>query len=170
MVLGHRLLCVLAVVGFVAIGCTAGAPGWHGPDVHLVDGTWIATESRCSQGDPDRDLECRTIVERTLATLPPDLRGRVRATAVANLPTAFVTASGEPRTARLSMGLNRVTAVVLDLDGGERRVIGMTCYLPYSGGAIFGLIVRDADCWPWPLDDWLDGHAPPSSPPGTKVG
>jgi hypothetical protein len=153
---------------FVIAACAAGPaarPGWQGPEVHLVDGTWIGTEGACVADD----TECRTVIDLTMKALQPDVRARVARAALATLPTEFVTATGEMRRARISAGIETRKAVVIDLAGGARRVIGLWCHLPYAGNG-GGLIVRDASCDIAPLDDWLDGKAPPSDPPGIKVG
>jgi hypothetical protein len=160
------LLPVVAMIAACGVGTGApGNPGWQGPEVHLVDGTWIGTEVSCGADD----LECRTVIDLTMSALQPDVHARVTRAALATLPTEFVTATGETRSAHISAGILIRKAVVLDLAGGTRRVIGQWCHLPYSGNG-GGLIVRDADCDIAPLDYWLDGNAPPSDPPGSTVG
>lgn len=141
--------------------------GWHGVDVHLVDATWIGTETACGEGD--EDLECRTVVEQAMAALAPDVRNKVTTAVLAALPTTFVTATGETRTTPLAGGIMTREAVVIDLVDGTRRVIGLWCHLPYAGNG-GGLMVRDVTCGIDPLDYWRDGNAPPSIPPGTQFG
>jgi hypothetical protein len=161
-------MCLLAALGIVVLGCSPSAAGWRDPGVHLVDGTWITTEHDCASGDPGEDLECRTVRDETLALLPPDVRARVTRAAVADLPTHFITGTGERREARLRVGLSGYKAVVVDLSDGERRVVGAACYLPYDGD---GRLRRpDVRCEPIPLSWWLEGGAPPSIPPGTVFG
>lgn len=142
-------------------------PGWLGPDVHLVDGRWIGTEAAC--GASPEALECRTVVERALTTLAPDVRDKVTRAAFAALPTTFVTAAGETRLGRLAAGILSRRAVVVDLAGGARTVIGLWCYLPHSGDGS-ELVVSSVSCDTDPLDDWRDGHAPAPIPPGGTVG
>jgi hypothetical protein len=157
------LLPMIFVIAACAVGAAA-RPGWQGPEVHLVDGAWIGTEVACVADD----LECKTVVDRTMKALQPDVRARVTRAALATLPTEFVTATGETRRAHVSAGIDTRKAVVIDLVDGSRRVIGLWCYLPYANGG--GLIVRDATCDIAPLDYWLDGNVPPSYPPGVEVG
>ena len=138
--------------------------GWRGADLHLVDGTWIGTETACSGGS----IECRTILERTSAALSSDVRSKVKSMVLASLPTTYVTASGETLTASVSAGILTREAVVLDLVDGTRSVVGLWCYLPSSGDGI--LIVRDVTCELAPLEYWRDGNAPPTIPPGMTYG
>jgi hypothetical protein len=154
-----RRLLVAMLFGVVA-SCGPTAPGWQGTDVHLVDGTWIGTESVCGNGEGDPDLECRTVVELALQEIPPDLRARATRVTVAALPTEYVSPTGEVRTARLSAGILRRKAVVLDLMDGTRRVIGLWCHLPYSGSS-GRFMASEATCAVAPLDIWTDGNEPP---------
>lgn len=154
------------VLMLAACGGPPPVPGWLGPDVHLVDGRWIGTETAC--GASAEALECRTVVEHGLATLAPDVRSKVTRAAVAALPTTFVTATGETRLARLGAGIITTKAVVVDQVDGTRRVIGLWCYLPYSGTG--RLKVEMVSCDIAPLDDWRDGSAPAPIPPGGTVG
>lgn len=157
------LLPILLLIAACRIG--PASPGWQGPEVHLVDGAWIGTEVTCAADD----LECRTVIDLALKALQPDVRARVTRAVLATLPTEFVTATGETRSAHIIAGIAARKAVVIDLADGSRRVIGLWCHLPYSGNG-GGLIVRDASCDIGPLDYWLDGNAPPSYPPGVNVG
>jgi hypothetical protein len=139
--------------------------GWLGPDVHLVDGRWIGTETPCAAG-PD-GLECRIVVEHALASID---RVKVTRAAVAALPTKFVLPTGETRTPHLAGGLNTGKAVVFDLADGSRRVVGLLCYLPYRGDGDSGLEVSMVTCTWNALEDWRDGTVPRSFPPDWKVG
>ena len=70
-----------------------------------------------------------------------------------------MTDGGETRTGRLIVGIETRSAVVIDLMEGTRRVIGLWCYLPHtSAGDLYDAL---ATCRIAPIDDWLDGHAPP---------
>lgn len=100
--------------------------------------------------------------------LPPEVRSSVVTAVVADLPTAYVTAGGEPRTAYLTAGIMSRKAIVIDLIDGSRRVIGLWCYLASTGDR--RVLAAGSHCEIAPLDVWRDGHAPPSLPPGTKVG
>jgi hypothetical protein len=141
--------------------------GWLGSDVHLVDGRWIGTESPCATGTDG--LECRTIVDRAL-TLLPDLRTRTTRAVLATLPTIYVTATGERRSARLGVGIMERRVVVADLTDGRRLVIGLLCHVTSQGNESGGA-TRDVDlCWIDALDDWRDGNAPASLPPGAHFG
>jgi hypothetical protein len=121
------LLPIVAMIAACGVGSGApGAPGWQGSEVHLVDGTWIGTEVACGADD----LECRTVIDLTMKALQPDVRARVTRAALATLPTEYLTATGEIRTAHISAGIATRKAVVLDLAGGTRRVIGLWCHLP----------------------------------------
>jgi hypothetical protein len=135
----------VAALILLLAACTTGpsAAGWRGSNVHLVDGTWIGTETAC--GDGDDAIECRTVVEQAVTALAPDIRSKVTRAVLADLPTTYVTAAGETRTARLAAGIATRKAVVIELDDGTRRVIGLWCHLPYSGNG-GGLMVRDVDC------------------------
>jgi hypothetical protein len=159
----------VAALILLLAACTTGpsAAGWRGSNVHLVDGTWIGTETAC--GDGDHAIECRTVVEQAVTALAPDIRSKVTRAVLADLPTTYVTAAGETRTACLAAGIATRKAVVIELDDGTRRVIGLWCHLPYSGNG-GGLMVRDVDCGIDSLDYWRDGNAPPSYPPGTNFG
>jgi hypothetical protein len=159
--LGLLLILLIAACG---IGAVARA-GWQGPEVHLVDGAWIGAEAACAADD----LECKTVIDLTMKALEPSVRAKVTRAVLATIPTEFVTSPGETRHARITAGIATRKAVVIDLAGGSRRVIGLWCHLPYSGNG-GGLIVRDARCDIAPLDDWLDGNVPPSHPPGVEFG
>ena len=152
----------------ILVACQAGsvAAGWRGTDVHLVDGTWIGTETAC--GNSDDQLECRVVVDAGLQALPPDVRSQVTRAVLTALPTAYVTASGEARTARLTAGIQTRKAIAVDLTDGTRRVVGLWCYLPYASPG--DLLVGDVNCAIVPLDYWRDGNAPPSYPTGTAFG
>ena len=136
--------------------------GWQGENVHLVDATWIGTERACGAGDDYDDVLCRTVVELTMAALPPDDRSKVAKAVHAELPTTFVTPAGETRTAEVSIGILTRTAVVVDLADGARRVIGLLCHLPSSGTG--RLSVANSTCELVPLEYWRDGNAPPKYP------
>jgi hypothetical protein len=153
------LLAIVVPSLAFALACQSGmgVAGWRGPDVHLVDGTWIGTETAC--GDSADDLECRVVVGEGLQALPADVRGRVTRAALAALPTEYVTASGEKRTARLTRGIETLKAIVVDLSEGRRRVIGLSCYLPHDSRG--SLAVGHVTCAILPLEYWLDGNAPP---------
>jgi hypothetical protein len=159
------MVLLVAACQFGAGGRAGGPAGWQGPEVHLVGGAWIGTEVACVADD----LECKTVVDLTMKALEPSVRAKVTRAVLGTLPTEFVTSTGETRHARITAGIATRKAVVIDLAGGSRRVIGLWCHLPYSGNG-GGLIVRDARCDIAPLDDWLDGNAPPSYPPGVEVG
>ena len=146
---------LLVALTLLLAGC--GASGWHGTDVHLVDGTWIGTETACGQGDDA--FECRTIVERTMAALTSDVRANVTKAVVADLPTTFVNFLGETHTAHLGVGIETREAVVIDLVDGTRRVIGLWCLLPTSAAGSF--LAAEATCRISPLDYWRDGNDPP---------
>lgn len=161
--LGRTGLLTLLVA---ACGSGATTGTWQGPDVHLVDGAWIGTEHSC--GDAADDLECRTVVDRGRAALPLDVRDQVTKAVRADLPTTFVTSSGETWLVRLSVGIETRAAIVVDLAGGTRRVIGLHCYLPSTSAGAFADAM--ATCAVAPIDDWLDGHAPPTFPPLTTGG
>ena len=138
------------------------ATGWQGQNVHLVDGTWIGTETACGAGDEYDDVECRTVVELTMEALPPDDRSKVTKAVHAELPTTFVTVGGETLTAEVTVGIATRTAIVVDLVDGGRRVIGLMCYLPSSGTG--RLSVANSTCEIVPLEYWRDGNAPPKYP------
>lgn len=159
------IFLVALILGLAACSAGSSNAGWRGPAVHLVDGTWIGTETECARGD--EGLECRTVIARALALLAPDVTRAVKKTALATLPTTYVTADGEVRTARLSAGIDSRRAIVIDLDDGSRRVIGLWCHISYSGTPS-ALDVEALMCSIAPLDYWLDGDAPPSYPPGTN--
>ncbi len=149
----------------VLLSACASAPvvtGWQGEDVHLVDGTWIGTETDCGAGDEYGDVKCRTVVELTMEALPPDERSMVTKAVQADLPTTFVTAAGDTVTASLTGGILSREAVVLDQVDGTRRVVGLWCYLPSSGTG--RLSVRASTCELVPLEYWRDGNEPPQYP------
>jgi hypothetical protein len=162
-VIAHLWRTGLVVLLLASCGATTGT--WQGPDVHLVDGVWIGTEHACGDG-PD-DLRCRTIVTRAKAALPTELRDKVTRVVLADLPTTFVTSGGEVRTGHIAVGIETRAAVVIDLTGGTRQVIGLYCYLPSDGAGRF--VEAMATCAVAPLDDWLDGHAPLTPPPGNSL-
>jgi hypothetical protein len=156
------ILASMLVFLFAACETTGGT--WLGADIHLVDGTWISTETDCIEAA----TTCQLIVDEALEALPPDVRSTVVTAVLADLPTAYVTAGGEPRTAYLTAGIMSRKAIVVDLIDGSRKVIGLWCYLPSTSDA--SAMAADSHCTIVPLDVWRDGHAPPSLPPGTKVG
>jgi hypothetical protein len=159
--MGSSRPAVLAAFLLMIGACgPSGVAGWRGADVHLVDGTWIGTETACR----DEDIECRTILDRTSAALSPDVRSKVKSMVLAGLPTTYVTATGETLTASVSAGILTREAVVLDLVDGTRSVVGLWCYLPTSGDGVLG--VRDVSCDIAPLEYWRDGQVPPTMPPG----
>ena len=152
----------LAASGVAGCGVPPGRGEWQGIDIHLVDRTWLDRESNCG----DQNLECSTVRGLGLQTLAPDLRSRIVASRVAALPVRYLTVDGQIWNARMGAGIEEYRAIVLDLTDGSRRVIGLICHLPYRDT----LIVRDAQCAPAPLDQWLYGHLPETPPPGTEVG
>lgn len=145
-----------------ACGTAPVITGWQGEDVHLVDGTWIGTERACGAGDGYADVVCHTVVDLTMAALPSDERSKVTKAFHAELPSTFVTAAGETRTAEVSVGILTRTAVVVELVDGARRVIGLLCYLPSSGTG--RLSVANSTCELVPLGYWRDGYEPPQYP------
>jgi hypothetical protein len=151
------LIVVMFVAVFVA-GCSPGASGWRGDNVHLVDGTWIGREIECDVAG-DQESHCRAVVREALRLIEPEMPGRVTVARVAVLPTTFVTSSGETRVARLSAGIMAREAVVVDLADGSQQVVGLWCHA-----------IEEATCDLSPLYWWLDGNAPPYIPPGTKFG
>jgi hypothetical protein len=156
------LTMALAVNGLLPFHLFHGPPGWQGQDVHLVDNVWIGMERTCGQGR--EDLGCRRIVDYGVSFAKADGLS-VASAALAALPTSFVTASGEERTARLELGVMTREAVVVDLTNGTRRVIGMMCARWLEAGADYPL---ENACVVSPLDWWVPGNAPPYYPPGTK--
>lgn len=158
--LGHHLRSAfVALVIFLVTACDWGGAvaGWRGADVHLVDGTWIGTETPCPEDA--QEVTCRVVVEQALAAVTPALRSKVVGAILAELPTTYVTATGEERAARVQRGLDTRTALVVDLADGTRRVVGLWCYLPRSEE---GEVVADAvSCRSGDLYDWRDGNAPP---------
>ncbi len=157
----------LAAVALLLVACaTPVVAGWRGADIHLVDGRWIGTETPCAAGPSG--LECRTVVDQALASIPVDARRNIKA-ARAALPTQFVMATGEIRIPHLGGGLDSAQAVVLDPPDGTRRVVGLVCYLPYSETPL-QLEVARVTCRTNPLDEWRDGNVPRSYPPGDTNG
>lgn len=140
-----------------ACGAGLAAPGWQGEDVHLVNGTWVGTETAC--GAHDLVEECRLLVEHAMGAVDPQTRSKVASAVIADLPTMFVTATGETRTASRAGGLQSRRVVILDLADGTRLVIGLICRLPYSG-ATGRLLVEEVTCKVDPLDEWRHGNAP----------
>jgi hypothetical protein len=158
------------VLPVLLLGACAPKPlavvGWQDPDAHLVDGTWIGTETPCAASTDG--LECRVVVDRALATLGADVRANVTKAAMAALPTRFVMATGETRMGHIGGGITVGRAVVVDVADGTRRVVGLVCYLPYAGDS-GGLVLSMVDCTWNALDDWRDGNVP-RYPLGTKFG
>ena len=154
----------LATLSLLLSACATApvATGWQGENVHLVDGTWIGTETACGAGDDYDDVLCHTVVDLTMAALPPDDRSKVTKAVHADLPTTFVTAAGETRTGEVSVGIQTRTAVVVDRVDGARRVVGLVCYLPSSGTG--RLSAANSTCELVPLEYWRDGNAPPKYP------
>jgi hypothetical protein len=165
-VLGMRFLAALILL---LAACAPAPPvvvGWQDPDAHLVDGRWIGAETPCPAGKDG--LECRTVLDQALANLTPEVRANATGAVLVSLPTTVVMASGETRTARLRAGIDWRRAVVVSFPDGTRRVVGLWCYLPYTADRRFAVEV--AGCTLDPLDDWRDGNAPASYPPGTIFG
>ncbi len=77
--------------------------------------------------------------------------------------------TGETRIPHLGGGLEGPEAVVLDLPDGTRRVVGLLCYLPYSGTPL-QLQVARVECRTDPLDEWRDGNVPRFYRPGDTNG
>jgi hypothetical protein len=149
-----------AAVILVLAACSPAPPavvGWQDSGAHLVDGRWIATETPCAAAN-DR-LECRIVVERALSTVPGSVAASVTKTARAALPYKFVTPSGDVRVGHVGGGIETGQVIVLDLADGTRRVVGLVCYLPYSGDGS-RLMVSMVTCRPDALDDWRDGNVP----------
>jgi hypothetical protein len=161
-----RFLAALIVLLSACAPTPPAVVGWQGTDIHLVDGRWIGTETPCAAGKDG--LECRTVVDQGLANLTPEVRANATGAVLAALPTTLVMASGETRTARLGFGIETRRAVVVRFPDGTRRVIGLSCLLPYTSDARFA--VEMAHCTLDPLDDWRDGNAPAWYPPGAKFG
>ena len=97
-----------------------------------------------------------------MGVVDPETRSKVASAVVADLPTAFVTATGERRTASRAGGLQSRRVVVLDLADGTRLVIGLICRLSYSGET-GRFLVDEATCKVDPLDDWRNGNVPGSA-------
>ena len=150
---------LLAVLATAIVGCIPTVSGWQGNDVHIVSGVWIGTEQDCATDDAG--LTCRTTVAEALRLVGPTERSRVVRARLAELPTAYTTATGEARTARLGAGIMARSAVVLDLIDGSRRIVGMWCH---------AISVPTCILAPNALEYWVDGAAPPSYPPGAKFG
>jgi hypothetical protein len=153
-----RVAIVALLLALAAVACAPTKPGWQGADVHLVNGTWIGTESACHP-TAEEDRQCRAFIREALGLIEPSIRDRVVRTAVAALPTTFVTASGEVIEARLHAGIATRAAVVIDLADGARHVVGMWCHA-----------ITEATCDLRPLDWWLDGNQPPPIRPGAQFG
>jgi hypothetical protein len=168
---GVRVVLALAVVAlFVIAGILAsrpGPPGWQGSDVHLVDHVWIGAEMPCGSTDSDEDMTCRLIV-RSGVSIGEQQGWTVDTATFARLPTSFFMTTGEGRTARLQVGVLTHEAVVVALRDGTRRVVGMLCEVARAAGASGPTLL--VNCEPGPLDDWIDGHVPPSYPPGAVFG
>jgi hypothetical protein len=163
---GMRFLAALIVLLSACAPARSAVLGWQGTDIHLVDGRWIGSETPCAAGK--EGLECRTIVDQALANVTPKVRGNATGGVLAALPTTLVVAGGETRTARLGAGIETRRAVVVRFPDGTRLVVGLWCYLPYTSDGRFA--VEMARCTLDPLDDWRDGNAPASYPPGAKFG
>ena len=133
----------------------------------MADRSVRPTETPCAAGKDG--LECRIAVEQALLTLPANIAGKLTNASEAALPTTFVMPNGETRRGHLGGGIDTGRVVVVDLSDGTRRVVGLVCYLPYPGDGS-GLAVSLVSCTTSPLDDWRDGNAPPSYPPGTEFG
>ena len=161
----RRVALTILVIAFL-VACRAGVPGghWSGANVHLVDGTWISTETDC--GAADAKSEYRVVLNAGLQAVAPR-RSQVTKAVVAALPTAYVTTTGEQRFARLAAGVDTLTAIVVDLTDGSRHVTILLCYIPYSSGG--RLSASRVECATTALDWWRDGNAPPY-PPGTTFG
>ncbi len=154
-----RLTCatLLASLLVVTTACGIGpfGTGWRGADVHRVEDTWIGTEQPCRDGDAD----CHLVLERALDALVPRLRDRVTSAVLADVPDTYVTATGETRRAPVMRGLDRRKALVVELVDGQRRVMGLWCYLPRTN---HGTLVPDAvSCSTGDLSYWRDGQMPP---------
>ncbi|MEO5939787.1 MAG: hypothetical protein ABIZ72_02605 [Candidatus Limnocylindrales bacterium] len=132
-------------------------PGWHGENVHLVDGYWLATESPCAEGGPG--VECRFVTEAALRLDSGSTTDHVLATAVAaELPSLYINERGDRTYMRTSVGIDTLKAVVLHFTDGTRRVVGLRCYLPHtSDGA---LVVGETDCRPDRLLTWREDQSP----------
>lgn len=153
------------VLGAIVAGCGSGAHGhWTDPGARLVDGMWIGPQVACP---PARD-ECAAITSGARAALPENERPQVVQVAWVGLPTHIVTDGGEPRTARLSYGIDTWEAALVTLDDGRERAVGLDCYFPYTTAGL--LEVSAANCQPTTLADWQDGAVPPSFPLGTVFG
>jgi hypothetical protein len=139
----------MAGCGLVPFG-----PGWRGSDVHLVDDTWVATERPCR----DDDADCRLVLDLALGALAPEFRRDVTAAVLADLPRTYVTATGESRLAPMMRGLDMRQALIVDLVGGERRAVGLWCYLPHHDAR---LDHDAATCTTGDLSYWRDGSSPP---------
>jgi hypothetical protein len=154
----------------VVVGCGGGANGttdpgggahgrWTDPGARLVDGLWIGPQIACP---PARD-ECVAISTGARSALSEAERAEVARVQWVSLPTHFVTDGGEPRTARLAVGIDTWAAALVTLRDGRERAVGLDCYLPHTSGG--RLETSAASCRPAALADWQDGAVPPSLPP-----
>src|SRR5882762_4986840 len=76
-------LAGLAMLAFVVFGCSSSA-GWHGKNIHLVDGFRSGTERAC-RDDAD-NLRCRRIVAEALRLIGPERLAFVARAQLAELP------------------------------------------------------------------------------------
>jgi len=105
---------------------------------------------------------------QALGTVPSFGASITKATRV-RLPTDYVTASGEARTARLTAGILTREAIVVDLSDGTRHVVGFWCQ--ESTAVVRGVEQFEVvGCRPDPLDWWMSGNEPPYYPPDAVFG
>ena len=79
---------------------------------------------------------------------------------LADLPDTYVTPAGESRRAPMMQGLDQREALIVNLDDGARRALGLWCYLPRTNG---GTLVADAaSCRSGDLSYWRDGNMSPA--------
>jgi hypothetical protein len=142
------------MLGALVAGCGGSHGHWTDPGVRLVDGTWIGPQLACP---PARD-ECGAISSGARAALSDAVREQVAQVAWVSLPTHFVTAAGEERTAHLGYGIETWTAALVTLDDRRERVVGLRCYFPYTTDG--GIDLSVATCTPAELTDWQDGAVP----------
>lgn len=107
----------------VACGGPTPSPTWSGDGLHVVDGTWVLTERPCPSASGDLCAEEVAAAEQALGLDP----SAVVRSATADLPTLRSVRSDGQVVVYLQNTTGPVVLAVLDLTGGSRRVVGVSC-------------------------------------------
>ena len=140
------LIGIIAILLIVAACARPNAGGWWDHGVHAVDGYWVTWERPCV---PEADEQCTAAIELATSILHAELPGAtVTGSAIAGYPIQQGRDSSEVTI--VLGGLHKPKFVILDIAGGPRQTIGLTC------GPDMDVqdAIRPTVCWETEFEVW----------------